>query len=184
VKPAEGYTRTAIVLHWLLAALIVGNLAFGLSIVDLPVSPRKLRWFSWHKWLGVTVFALSALRLAWRLFHPPPPLPATMRPWERSAAHLSHGLLYVLFLAAPLTGWLFSSAAGFQTVYLGMFPIPDALPKDKSLAEALKLAHHAVNYALIAAIGVHVVAAFKHHLLDRDAVLVRMFGISSRDPTP
>jgi cytochrome b561 len=178
MSPAAGYTRTAVALHWVLAVLIVGNLAFGLSIVDLPLSPRKLRYFSWHKWVGVTVLVLSAARLAWRLGHPPPALPASMRPWETRLAHASHALLYVLFLAAPLTGWLFSSAAGFQTVYLGVIPIPDLLPKDKAMADALQLAHHWVNYTLAGVIVLHVAAALKHHFIDRDDVLARMLRFS------
>jgi cytochrome b561 len=177
-----GYTRTAVALHWLLAALIVGNLAFGLSIVDLPLSPRKLRYFSWHKWIGVTVFVLSAARLAWRFAHPAPTLPRTMPRWERAAAHASHALLYVLFLGAPLTGWLFSSAAGFQTVYLGVLPIPDLIGKDKDLADALKLAQRAINYTLATTIVVHVGAALKHHFVDRDDVLARMFRFSRPSP--
>ena len=174
MRPAEGYTRTAIALHWILAALIIANLAFGLSIVDLPVSPRKLRYFSWHKWTGVTIFLLSAARLAWRLRHPAPPLPPSMPAWEMRMAHASHALLYALFLAAPLTGWLYSSAAGFQTVYLGLVPIPDLLSRDAALADTLKLLHHACNYGLGAVVAVHIAAALKHHFVDHDAVLSRM----------
>jgi cytochrome b561 len=174
MRPAEGYTRTAIALHWILAVLIIANLAFGLSIVDLPVSPRKLRYFSWHKWTGVTIFALSAARLLWRLRHSPPPLPPTMPRWEVGAAHASHVLLYALFLAAPLSGWLYSSAAGFQTVYLGLLPIPDLLSRNAPLADVLKLAHRGATYGLAAIVVLHVVAALKHHFVDRDAVLSHM----------
>jgi cytochrome b561 len=117
---------------------------------------------------------LAAARLLWRLGHAPPALPATMPPWERRAAQLTHALLYVLFFAAPLTGWLFSSAAGFQTVYLGMVPIPDLLSKDKALADALKLAHKSINYTLAAVIVLHAAAALKHHFIDKDDVLRRM----------
>ena len=136
---AAHYTRAAIALHWLVALLILANLALGFYTVDLPLSPRKLRLFSWHKWVGVTVFILAGARLLWRLSHPVPPLPAAMPAWERRAAHVSHFLLYLLFFAAPLSGWLFSSAAGFQTVYLGVLPIPDLIAKDKELAEVLKV---------------------------------------------
>jgi cytochrome b561 len=168
------YGAPAIALHWIAAALILFNLGFGFYLVDLPLSPQKLRYFSYHKWIGVTVLLLSAARLLWRLGHPAPALPAAMRPWEVRLAHASHILLYVLFFAAPSSGWLFSSAAGFQTVYLGVIPIPDLLPKNKELAEILKLAHHWINYALAAAIALHAAAALKHHFIDRDDVLVRM----------
>lgn len=174
------YTAPAIAFHWIIALLIIGNLAFGLSIVDLPLSPQKLRYFSWHKWTGVTIFLIAALRLIWRLGHPAPALPATMKPWEQKAAHAIHALLYILFFAAPLTGWLFSSAAGFQTVYFGIVPIPDLLSKNKETAEVLKIAHHWVNYALGAAIVLHAAAALKHHFVDRDDVLARMLPILRR----
>jgi cytochrome b561 len=171
---SERYTPAAIALHWIVAFLILANLALGLYTVDLPLSPAKLRNFSYHKWIGVTVFMLAAARLLWRLAHAPPALPVAMAPWERRTAHLTHALLYVLFFAAPLTGWLFSSAAGFQTVYLGVVPIPDLLSKDKGLADALKLAHKSINYTLAAVIVLHAAAALKHHFIDKDDVLRRM----------
>ena len=168
------YTATAIALHWVAGTFIVGNLAFGLYMVDLPLSPAKLKYYSWHKWAGVTIFLLSAARLLWRLAHPAPPLPETMPAWQRAAANASHHLLYLLFFAAPLTGWLFSSAAGFQTVYFSVLPIPDLLGKDKELADVLKLVHRFANYTLAALVVVHAAAAIKHHVVDGDDVLVRM----------
>jgi cytochrome b561 len=174
------YGSVAIALHWIAAALILANLAFGLYLVGLPLSPQKLRYFSYHKWIGVTVFLLSSVRLLWRLTHPAPPLPATMPAWERRAAKVSHALLYVLFFAAPLSGWLFSSANGFQTVYLGVLPIPDLLAKNKEVADVLRVTHHWINYTLAAVIALHAAAALKHHFLDRDDVLVRMLPRSGR----
>jgi cytochrome b561 len=171
------FGATAIGLHWIAALLIAGNFAFGLYMVDLPLSPAKLRYFSWHKWTGVTIFAISALRLLWRVRHPVPALPAAMPKWQRRAAMASHHLLYLLFFAVPLTGWLFSSAAGFQTVYLGLVPIPDLLPKSENLADALKLVHRYANYSLAALVALHAAAALKHHLLDRDEVLARMLPL-------
>jgi cytochrome b561 len=168
------YTGTAIAIHWIAGALIVGNLAFGLYMVDLQISPAKLRYYSWHKWAGVTIFLVSAARLLWRLAHPAPALPSSMPAWQRSAANASHHLLYVLFFAAPLSGWLFSSAAGFQTVYFGVLPIPDLLGKNEELADALQLVHRYVNYTLAALVIVHAAAALKHHLVDGDDVLARM----------
>ena len=173
IRPT-GYTATAIVLHWIAAALIVGNLAVGLYMVDLPLSPVKLRIYSWHKWAGVTVLLVSAARLLWRLRHPSPALPASLPAWERRAAMASHHLLYVLFFAAPVAGWLYSSAAGFQTVYLGLLPIPDLLSKDRALADILKAVHLATTYALGALAAVHAAAAIKHHVSDRDGLLSRM----------
>jgi len=168
------YTRTAIALHWIVAVLIIGNLCWGLFMVDLPLSPTKLKYYSWHKWNGMTIFLLSAGRLLWRHWHPAPTLPDGMPPWEMRAAHVSHILLYVLFFAAPITGWLFSSAAGFQTVYFGVLPIPDLLAKNKELSEVLKIVHRSMVYSLGVLVAIHAAAAIKHHLHDRDDVLVRM----------
>lgn len=174
--PGLGYTRTAIAIHWVAALLIVANLAFGLYLANLPLSPAKLRYLPWHKWVGVTVLLLSAARLAWRLGHAAPPLPATMTGTEVRLARLSHALLYVLFFAAPLTGWLFSSASGIQTVYLGVLGLPDLVPKDKALAHALRAAHQWINYTMAGVIVVHAAAALKHHFHDRDDVLRRMLS--------
>ena len=136
-SPTERYTPAAIALHWIVGLLIIGNLCFGLYTVGLPLSPQKLRYFSYHKWVGVTILLLAAARLAWRLRHPAPPLPATTTPWEKMAANASHVMLYVLFFSAPISGWLMSSALGFQTVYLGVIPIPDLLSKNRELGDAL-----------------------------------------------
>ena len=171
---SERYTPAAIALHWIVALLILANLALGLYTVDLPLSPAKLRNFSYHKWIGVTVFMLAAARLLWRLGHRPPALPAAMPPWERLTAAFTHALLYFLFFAAPLTGWLFSSAAGFQTVYLGVVPIPDLLSKNKEVADVIKAMHRWINYTMAAVIVVHAAAALKHHFIDRDDVLRRI----------
>jgi cytochrome b561 len=103
------YTRTAIALHWLMAVMILASLGMGLYMVDLAISPQKLKYYSWHKWAGVTIFVLAAIRLLWRLSHAAPAMPAMPR-WQVLAAHVTHFLLYVAFFAAPLTGWLFSSA--------------------------------------------------------------------------
>lgn len=181
--PETRYTRTAIALHWIVALLIIGNLCFGLYMVGLPLSPQKLRYMSYHKWVGLTVLLLSAARLLWRVFHPAPALPESMKPWERRAAHASHVALYVLFFAAPISGWLYSSAAGFKTVYLGILPIPDLLEKNKEVADVLRVVHRTINYTLAAVIAVHAAAALKHHFVDRDDVMRRMLPSSKRVPT-
>ena len=167
------YSGSAIALHWLTAALIVANLALGLSMVPLPISPRKLQWYIWHKWIGITVFLLTCMRLSWRQFHPPPEQVA-MPEWQRRAAVAVHGVFYALLLVIPISGWLYSSSTGVQVVYLGLIPLPDLVPNDKALAAVLKAIHVTLNFILFALVCVHAAAALKHHFVDRDPVLTRM----------
>lgn len=174
---ARTYSRTAIALHWLVALFIAAAFPLGVYMSDLALSPLKLRLYAYHKWLGVTVFALVLLRLGWRLTHAAPPWPNTMSRWQRRAAAITHAALYVLMLAIPLTGWLMSSAKGVPTVWLGLVPLPDLIGKDEALGSALRSVHAALNYALLALVLVHVAAALKHRFIDRDDVLARMlFG--------
>ncbi len=168
------YTTTAKALHWLMALLIFGLLALGFYMHDLPLSPEKLQYYSWHKWAGVTVFFLAWLRLAWRVGHPPPALPAAMPRFLQLAAHGAHGLLYVLMLAIPLSGWLMSSAKGFQTVWFGVLPLPDLIGKDKELGVLLAQVHFSLNLLLVLLLAGHIGAALKHHLVDKDDILRRM----------
>ena len=168
------YTLTAIALHWLMALLLIVLVGVGLYMHELPLSPWKLKIYSWHKWGGVTAFILVSARLGWRFTHHPPALPDTMPPLMRLAAHAGHGLLYLLMIAIPLSGWLMSSAKGFQTVYFGILPIPDLVDKNKELGELLREVHETLNFLLIALVVGHAGAAVKHHLVDKDDVLTRM----------
>ncbi|TXH56881.1 MAG: cytochrome b [Burkholderiaceae bacterium] len=167
------YSGPAIALHWLLALALFGAFAVGLYMTDLPLSPQRLKLYNWHKWAGICILALSALRLLWRLTHRPPadvPMPA----WQRRASHATHHLLYVLFFAVPLAGWAYSSAAGFPIVVFGVLPLPDFVAPSKELAEAIKPLHKILAFTMAALVLVHVGAALKHHLVDRDGLLDRM----------
>ncbi|MEY4593008.1 MAG: hypothetical protein RIR18_1903 [Pseudomonadota bacterium] len=168
------YTPLAKWLHWLMAGLLIGLLALGVFMHDLPLSPQKLQLYSWHKWAGVTAFLLVTFRLIWRVLHRPPALPESMPKRLQQAAHLGHLVLYVLMFAIPLSGWLMSSAKGFQTVYFGLLPIPDLLGKDLELGKQLHAVHEALNLLFVAVIAGHVGAALKHHFIDRDDILKRM----------
>ena len=168
------YTATAKALHWLMAALLFGLLALGFYMHDLPLSPEKLQFYSWHKWAGVTAFLLVLIRLSWRVTHRPPALPASMPQIMQLAAHAGHLLLYVLMIAIPLSGWLMSSATGFQTVWCGVLPIPDLIGKDKELGDLLALVHKGLNLGFLAVLFGHIGAALKHHFIDKDDILIRM----------
>lgn len=172
------YNRLARALHWLLALALVGMFALGLYMADLPFSPQRLKLYSWHKWAGVLVLTLSAVRLMWRLTHRPPALPAQiqrgMSTWQRWAHQGTHISLYALFFATPLLGWAYSSAAGFPIVLFGVWPLPDFVPVSDSLAEALKPLHRLSAFAMAALVLLHVAGALKHHFIDRDGLLKRM----------
>jgi len=175
------YHLLARVLHALLGLLLVGMFAVGLYMADLPFSPLRLKLYNWHKWAGVVVLTLSLVRLLWRLASPPPALPTTvfnaMAPWQRRAHGAAHLGLYVLFFSVPLLGWAYSSASGFPLMVFGVWPLPDWVPVNETLAGLLKPAHRYAAYALAGLVAVHVGAALKHHFVDRDGLLSRMgFG--------
>ncbi len=167
------YNPVSMALHWLLALLILGSLGVGLYMTSLPFSPTRLRLYNWHKWAGMVILTLSAARLLWRLRYPPPadlPMPA----WQSRAAHSAHLALYILFFAVPLSGWAYSSAAGFPIVLFGVVPLPDWVAVNRELADNLKPLHHWLAYSLGGVVSLHVAAALKHHLIDRDTLLQRM----------
>jgi cytochrome b561 len=168
------YTKTAIMLHWLIALMIFTAVLMGFYVTSLSVSPQKLKWIAWHKWLGVSIFFLMLFRLGWRLRHPAPELPLSMPLWERQMATAVHIMLYVLMLCIPLSGWLFSSAAGFPVVFLGYFQLPDLVAKNRELALFFKQAHLLFNLMLLGLLGGHIGAALKHHFVLHDGILIRM----------
>ena len=157
-----------------MAFALIGMFALGFYMAGLPLSPIKLKLFSWHKWTGVTLFILASVRLAWRIGHRAPPLPGYMRRGEQMLAHGGHRLLYLLMFAIPFSGWLMSSAKGVQTVYFGVLPIPDLLHRNRELGEQLQTLHWGLNLLLAAMVIGHVAAALKHHFIDTDDVLTRM----------
>lgn len=182
IAMAHRYTRTAILLHWLMALLIAVSFGVGLYMHDLPLSPTKLKIYSWHKWAGVTIVLLLLLRIGWRIGHRPPAMVAGMPRWQQLAATGTHGLLYLLMLAIPLSGWLMSSALGFQTVYFGVLPLPDLLDKNRELGELLKTVHMGLNFSMAALVAVHSGAALKHHFVDCDDTLARMLPLLAVKP--
>jgi cytochrome b561 len=171
----QRYSATAIGFHWLIALMIVAGFYLGWIMTDIPgFTPTKLKYFSWHKWIGVTVFALAVIRLAWRLTHRAPEMPQGMAPLQKLAAEVAHVFLYVLMLVIPISGYLYSSAAGIQVVYLGIVPLPTLIGPDAALKVMLRIVHIWLNYTLLALVIVHVLAALKHHFVDRDGLLARM----------
>jgi len=181
-EDSDRYSDIAIALHWLLALALLASFCVGLYMVDLQLSPTRVRLFNWHKWAGMSILALSALRLGWRLRHRPPAAPASMSLWQRRLAEGMHHLLYLMFFVVPITGWAYSSAAGFPVVWFGLIPLPDFVPVDKSLAHFLQGLHSVLAYGLAALTAVHVAAALQHHYIERDSLLLRMVPARGSDP--
>ena len=174
MSSASRYTPFAIALHWLMALAILGSFSMGLYMADLPFSPQRLKLFNWHKWAGVGILALSALRLLWRLTHRPPsalPMPG----WQAAAAQATHTLFYLAFFAVPLTGWAMSSAKGFPIVWFGVLPLPDFVPKDPALGHVLEDLHSWLAWGLTVLVTAHVAGSLKHHFVDRDGLMGRMW---------
>jgi len=160
--------------HWLLAVLILAQVALGLSAKGWRLSPTKLDLFVWHKSLGIVILVLVALRLAWRLANPVPEYPGAMPAWERFAARFAHFLLYLLMLAMPFSGWIIQSASDVPFRIFWQLPLPALVGPSEATADLAK----GVHFWLFVTIGVvlagHVGAALRHHFVLRDDVLRRM----------
>ena len=168
------YTRTARLLHWLIAGGIVTAVGVAISFDGLPLSPHKIHLINYHKWAGLTVLWLLIARVFWRLTHQPPELPVTLAAWERTTASATHWMLYVLLAATPVLGWWLSSAKGFPLKYLGLIPLPDLGPKDKTIAEFVQPVHLAFAWSLTVLAALHALAALKHHFIHRNDILRRI----------
>lgn len=172
------YTKTAMLLHWLVALLIIATFFLGLSMVAIPgFSPTKLKYFSWHKWMGVTVLLLAVLRVLWRATHTPPAKLASIPDWQHRIAEGMHYLLYILIFAVPISGYLYSYAAGVPVVYLGLWQMPAPIAPDPELKATLKTVHYVLTMTMAAAVVAHALAALKHHFIDRDVTLKRMLPL-------
>jgi len=176
IPSGNRYGAVAQLLHWGVAALIV--LQFVLANLVEAAEDRGARFqelvlMANHKSVGLTVLALALVRLAWR-FASPPPSPLPMPDWQRRAAAVSHWAFYGLIIVMPLSGWLMSSAAAVSVSWFNLFQLPDFVGPDEGLEELLEEIHEGLAKALIVLAFVHVAAALKHALVDRDGALRRI----------
>ena len=174
------YTPTAKTFHWLIALLIFITLPLGIYMHELALSPIKIKLYSYHKWIGVSVFILTSLRLLWRTSHQPPPLPGSLPQWQLRASLITHYALYALLFFVPISGWLMSSAKGVQTVWFGVLPLPDLVTRDEVMGDLLNNTHKILNITLLILVTLHVLAGLKHYFIDRDNVMSRMLFIGRR----
>lgn len=175
------YGTVAMIFHWLIAALLIGNLALGLYFADLPRDHWRSELGQLHKSIGLTVLMLSVLRLVWRLTHPVPPLPAGMNWYLGLAARVTHYVFYFLIIAIPLTGWIFVSASPVPTVFFGLFKWPNlwfmaGLPHAQKVPwrETFNSVHVVLAWASIVLIPLHILAALYHQFIRRDELLLQM----------
>ncbi|MDB5446772.1 MAG: cytochrome b [Phenylobacterium sp.] len=183
------YTIGAMALHWLIAAFILANLLVGWRMIFLK-GMAQFELFQLHKSIGITVLLLSIARLAWRLVSPPPPLPEAMRPWERGVAHAVHWAFYGIMIFMPLTGWVLVSVSPYNlpTLLWRVIPWPHLfwlhdLPMDgrKAVEAATGRVHLSLAIGSVLLIALHLAAALKHQIVDRDGLLGRMVpGLGAR----
>ena len=189
------YTKTAVILHWLIALGIFGMFALGWFMTDIPkeapkqlsfdlfnwgiytwqvqeeISPRSF-YFNVHKSLGVTIFALILLRIVWRLTHTPPALLSSYKDIERKLANGIHRLLYLLLIVLPLSGVIMATYSKYGIKWFGMNFIKGL--DNNPMREIYKSVHEIVGLVLLAFVVIHILGALKHKLIDKDDTLKRM----------
>ncbi len=186
------YSIAAIILHWLIALLILANIGLAWTFQTMPKGLTAYQLIQLHKSFGITVLGLSVLRLAWRLFNPPPPAPP-MPGWQLIASRIAHWGFYIIMIGMPLSGWVMVSASplNLPTLLFSSIPWPHigpihALPVDsrKVWGHWAGLTHLTLAWSAYLLIALHVTAALKHQFFDRDNLLFRMapLGASPREP--
>ncbi|MCW0399613.1 Cytochrome b561 [Xanthomonas sacchari] len=162
-------------LHWLIAALILLLGVVGLTMGELPKTPKYFWVYTAHKSLGLTVLALVIVRLGWRLYAGAPKSVPGTPGWQERIADATHALLYVMIFAIPLSGWLYDSASGLRPFrWFGLIAVPKLSAPNEHLRDLSHTAHEWGFWLLIAVVLAHAGAAFYHHLFQRDATLARM----------
>jgi len=160
--------------HWLVAIAILAQLTLGTIADEARLSPLKLDLFVWHKSIGVSILLLVIIRVAWRLGNPPPAAPDGVAAWERRLARISHGLLYLLMIVVPLTGWWISDTSRIPFSLYWVVPVPDLMAPDRDLSELAADLHGVLTKLLLAIVIVHILAALRHHFLLHNDTLLRM----------
>jgi len=170
------YSKTAILLHWLIAILIVTNVVLAGMSEDLPRAARAA-YMDPHKAIGISILTLSVLRLLWRIGHRPPPLPQSLPGWQAKLGRFVHALFYFLIIAVPLTGWLMVAAReGAPPVdFFGLFFIDLPVPDSKGLSSFGYQGHEILTKPLVVLIILHIIGALKHQFIDGLPFIQRMW---------
>jgi len=173
-NPVDRWGAVSQAFHWMIVVLLVVMAYLGLTMTDLPTSAHKANVYALHKSIGLTILVLVVLRLAWRLYAGRPVEVDGMPRWQHRIASLTHAALYVLLFAIPLSGWVINSASGFPLRWFGLVRVPAIAPRDHALNALAKETHEVLFWILVATAAVHAAAAIYHHIVQRDATLVRM----------
>ena len=174
MEPPARYGPVAIVLHWIVAVLVIGQFALGWAMQQIAKQPPgpRVDAFNFHKSLGLTLLALMAVRALWRAYHPPPALPPMPR-WQSRLAGGTHWVLYATLIAMPVTGYLGSEFSGYPVRFFGVV-LPGWLGKSVQGKELMEATHLTLSWVLAAAVALHLAGVGKHVLVDRDGLLARM----------
>lgn len=168
------YAPLAVALHWLLAALIVGQAAIGFYMHSIEDDPGAEAWLHLHQSVGITIFLLVLVRAIWRLKHRPAELPASVPRWEAIASSVVQRLLYAGMVLLPVTGFLGSSYARSGVTFFGMH-LPAWRSADHDIAETWFDVHITIVWVMVGLVALHALAGVKHALVDRDRVFQRMW---------
>ena len=177
MNTTAGYHPVSRTLHWAVAGMVVlqfvlARLAENAEQTDSTL--RQLALLANHKSVGMTILVLVAVRLLWRRKAPPPALPPTMDRWQVLASRISHWTLYGLLLLLPISGWLMSSASAYSVSWFNLLQLPDLVAPNDALEETLERIHETLAVTLLIVAGIHVLAAIKHAVIDKDGVLSGM----------
>jgi cytochrome b561 len=167
------YGTTAKVLHWLVVALLLAQYLIGWLMPDIHRGMKPGDAMTWHISIGIVIFALILLRLVWRLTHPVKP-ESSLPPWQRVGSEAAHWLLYVLVLAATISGWLFASFRGWSISFFFLTPLPMLASENPAALRAINHWHQKFEWALLILIGLHVAAAMANLFVYRNRVMHRM----------
>jgi cytochrome b561 len=170
------YSLTARALHWTTATLVLFMLPLGVVIAIKWDGPWKDWLYNLHRSIGAVIIPLIILRLAYRLMHPPPPLPGDMLPMQQFAAHATHWALYALLIAQPFIGWIATSAYPAPIPVFGLFELPPIWSADRALSDSLLRVHALTGAAIACLVAMHIGAALYHQFVRRDGILLRMIS--------
>ena len=180
--PAQSYGATAVTLHWILALLVFVLYGIGWYMVEIPKgTPPVAYWYNLHKSIGIVTAVPIVLLIWWRVTHTPPPLPGSLAEWQARAAHANHVLFYVCLVVLVASGFIESNFAKFGIRFFG-YPLPRLFSEDKSLYWIFNRVHVYTSYVFAALLAVHIAAALKHLLINRDGVFQRMWFVTPSKP--